>query len=68
MMSSNSSMVVRRPLTFTEYWKSRPLEAGGCPIWPAAAWMFWSLMAMAISGPVTPSLASLSGRSHRRIE
>jgi len=67
-MSLNSSVVVSRPLTLTVYWKSSPGLAGGCPTAPAGARMFCSLMTWAMSPAVTPSLLSLSGRTHSRME
>ena len=66
-MFSNSEASVSRPLTFTVYWNCVPALAGGCPTCPAGATRFCSLITLARSVPVSPSLASLSGRTQKRM-
>ena len=65
MMFSNSSLVLRRPLTFSL--KERYLLAYSPPTVPAAAWMFCDSMALLISAMETLSPASRTGSSQMRI-
>ncbi len=67
MMSSNCSAVTSRLGAATVYVNCWSLGLGAAPIRPAGACRFCSLIAEITSAGVSPSLASLSGRSQIRM-
>ena len=66
-MSSNCVTSDRRPSVLMVNWKTWPVGTGGCPIWPAATWVFCCWMASTTSLAERPREAIFSGSSQTRM-
>ena len=59
-MLPNSSTLESRPLVWMVSWNCWSGSAGCAPMRPTAAWMFWRLIALAMSFGVRPKLVMRS--------